>query len=160
MHRMHSPFHRLLVFASLLRVFASLFRVFASLLGVFASLLGVYGFEIFECFRKMALIALPVFAPADSPEQLVFGLIICFITFWNVHGECALSRANAHPVFPRSLVQSRPQRPPPIIRAQCKAVAPTMTPPETIPRVRRDDVTSLRRPAWGGYSESTTLVQL
>ena len=116
MHRMHSPFHRLLVFASLLRVFASLFRVFASLLGVFASLLGVfasllrvYGFEIFECFRKMALIALPVFAPADSPEQLVFGLIICFITFWNVHGECALSRANAHPVFPRSLVQSRPQ---------------------------------------------------
>ena len=40
-----------------------------------------YGFEIFECCRKMALIALPIFAPEDSPEQLVFGLIICFITF-------------------------------------------------------------------------------
>lgn len=39
-----------------------------------------YGFEIFECFRKMAMIALPIFAPANSPEQLTFGLMLCFIT--------------------------------------------------------------------------------
>jgi len=40
-----------------------------------------YGFDIFECGRKMALVALPIFLPADSPEQLTLGLIICFVTF-------------------------------------------------------------------------------
>ena len=40
-----------------------------------------YGFEIFECLRKILLIGLPIFLPADSPEQLCIGLIICFATF-------------------------------------------------------------------------------
>jgi len=40
-----------------------------------------YWFDIFECGRKMALVALPIFLPADSPEQLTLGLIICFVTF-------------------------------------------------------------------------------
>ena len=40
-----------------------------------------YWFEIFECVRKILLIGLPIFLPNDSPEQLVIGLIICFVTF-------------------------------------------------------------------------------
>jgi len=38
-------------------------------------------FDIFDCGRKMALVALPIFLPADSPEQLTLGLILCFVTF-------------------------------------------------------------------------------
>ena len=40
-----------------------------------------YWFEIFECTRKIMLVALPILLPADSPEQVVLGLIICFCTF-------------------------------------------------------------------------------
>ena len=40
-----------------------------------------YWFEIFECTRKIMLVALPIIMPADSPEQIVLGLIICFVTF-------------------------------------------------------------------------------
>ena len=38
-------------------------------------------FEIFECVRKLSLVGLPVFFMPDSLEQLVFGLIICFLSF-------------------------------------------------------------------------------
>ena len=38
-----------------------------------------YWFEIFECIRKILLILVPIFFPADSPEQLTIGLIICFV---------------------------------------------------------------------------------
>ena len=31
-------------------------------------------FEIFECGRKMALVALPIFLPADSPESVYAAL--------------------------------------------------------------------------------------
>ena len=42
----------------------------------------VWWFEIFECFRKLAIACLPVFfQPAGSPGQLVFGLLVCFIAF-------------------------------------------------------------------------------
>ena len=41
----------------------------------------VYGFEIFECFRKMLLILVPIFFEPDSPEQLTVGLIVCFATY-------------------------------------------------------------------------------
>ena len=39
-----------------------------------------YWFEIFECFRKILLVGLPVFLPMGSAAQLTTGLIICFIT--------------------------------------------------------------------------------
>ena len=40
-----------------------------------------YWFEIFECGRKILLVAVPIFLPQDSAEQLTCGLIICFCTF-------------------------------------------------------------------------------
>jgi hypothetical protein len=41
-----------------------------------------YGFEIFECFRKLALVGAPVFfSPQGSASQLIFGLLVCFLTF-------------------------------------------------------------------------------
>ena len=43
--------------------------------------LRTYWFEIFECFRKMALVCLPVFVGPGSPGQLILGLVICFITY-------------------------------------------------------------------------------
>jgi len=43
--------------------------------------LRTYWFEIFECVRKILLIGLPIFFPAGSPPQLIFGLIICFLSY-------------------------------------------------------------------------------
>jgi hypothetical protein len=43
--------------------------------------LRMYWFEIFECVRKILLIGLPIFFPAGSPAQLIFGLIICFLSY-------------------------------------------------------------------------------
>jgi len=43
--------------------------------------LRTYWFEIFECVRKIALIGLPIFFPPGSPPQLIFGLIICFLSY-------------------------------------------------------------------------------
>ena len=39
------------------------------------------GFEIFECFRKLALVCMPVMFEPGSVPQLLFGLIVCFTTF-------------------------------------------------------------------------------
>ena len=38
-------------------------------------------FEIFECFRKIAIVGLPVFFRAGSSSQRMFVLTICFLTF-------------------------------------------------------------------------------
>jgi hypothetical protein len=38
-------------------------------------------FEIFECFRKLALVCMPVAFEPGSVPQLIFGLMVCFITF-------------------------------------------------------------------------------
>jgi hypothetical protein len=43
--------------------------------------LRTYWFEIFECLRKIALIGLPIFFPPGSPPQLIFGVIICFLSY-------------------------------------------------------------------------------
>ena len=44
--------------------------------------LRVYYFELFECFRKLAIVCLPVFIPpSGSVPQLIFGLVVCFLTF-------------------------------------------------------------------------------
>jgi len=43
--------------------------------------LRTYGFEVFECIRKMLLILVPIFFEPNSPEQLTIGLIVCFITY-------------------------------------------------------------------------------
>jgi len=39
------------------------------------------GFEIIECFRKLALVCMPVAFKPGSVAQLLFGLITCFVTF-------------------------------------------------------------------------------
>jgi hypothetical protein len=41
----------------------------------------VFWFEIFECIRKLFLVCIPVFFEPGSSTQLIFGLMICFITF-------------------------------------------------------------------------------
>ena len=41
----------------------------------------VYAFEIFECFRKLALVGVPIFIEAGSLAQATYGLLVCFITF-------------------------------------------------------------------------------
>ena len=41
----------------------------------------VWWFEIFECFRKLAIACVPIFFAAGSAEQLIFGLFVCFISF-------------------------------------------------------------------------------
>lgn len=44
--------------------------------------LRTFYFEIIECFRKLAIVCLPVFfQPSGSVVQLMFGLIVCFLTF-------------------------------------------------------------------------------
>jgi len=40
-----------------------------------------FGFEIFECVRKVALVGLPVCFTAGSPGQLVLGLLTCFMSY-------------------------------------------------------------------------------
>ena len=52
---------------------------FAKIIGPYE--LRAYWFEIFECFRKLSLVGLPVFFMPGSLEQIVLGLIICFISF-------------------------------------------------------------------------------
>ena len=36
--------------------------------------------EVFECVRKVSLVGLPVFFEPGSSEQLMFGLLVCFVT--------------------------------------------------------------------------------
>lgn len=44
--------------------------------------LRTYSFELIECFRKLAIVCLPVFfQPSGSVSQLIFGLMVCFLTF-------------------------------------------------------------------------------
>jgi len=40
-----------------------------------------FWFEVFECVRKLAMVCMPVFFAEGSAEQLMFGLIVCFVTF-------------------------------------------------------------------------------
>ena len=54
--------------------------------GYFKKLIGpyelrVYWFEVFECVRKVALVGLPVFFMPGTLEQLILGLLICFLSF-------------------------------------------------------------------------------
>ena len=43
--------------------------------------LRTFYFEILECFRKLAIVCLPVFfQPSGSVSQLIFGLVVCFLT--------------------------------------------------------------------------------
>ena len=44
--------------------------------------LRTYYFELIECGRKLAIVCLPVFfSPSGSVSQLLFGLMVCFLTF-------------------------------------------------------------------------------
>jgi hypothetical protein len=40
-----------------------------------------YWFEIFECLRKLALISIPAFLPADTMARLICSLVICFLSY-------------------------------------------------------------------------------
>ena len=40
-----------------------------------------YWFELFECGRKILLVGMPVFFDMGSIAQLVFGLMVCFLSF-------------------------------------------------------------------------------
>lgn len=60
-------------------------KVKTELPAFFGKLLGPYElrcfwFEIFECIRKVLLVGIPVFMPPGSGGQLVFGLIVCYIS--------------------------------------------------------------------------------
>ena len=51
--------------------------------------LRTWWFEIFECGRKLAVACVPVFfQPSGSVSQLIFGLVVCFLTF-GTHMLCA-----------------------------------------------------------------------
>ena len=43
--------------------------------------LRTFYFELVECFRKLAIVCAPVFFDAGSVPQLIFGLVVCFMTF-------------------------------------------------------------------------------
>ena len=44
--------------------------------------LEAYHFEIVECLRKLLLVCMPIlFVPAGSAAQLIFGLLVCFLSF-------------------------------------------------------------------------------
>ena len=44
--------------------------------------LRTFYFELIECARKLLIVCIPVFfSPAGSPPQLIFGLLVCFLTF-------------------------------------------------------------------------------
>ena len=43
-------------------------------------LLRCYWFEVFECLRKICLVGFPVFFVDSELEQLMLGLVVCFIT--------------------------------------------------------------------------------
>jgi hypothetical protein len=53
-------------------------------------------FEIFECFRKLALVCMPVWFEPGSVAQLIFGLMVCFVTFgaYTAWAPFAEERAN------------------------------------------------------------------
>ena len=48
-----------------------------------------FDFEILECVRKLALVCMPVIFPPGSNAQLIFGLMVCFLTF----GVCKSARS-------------------------------------------------------------------
>jgi hypothetical protein len=56
-----------------------------------------YEFEVFECVRKLAVVCMPVFLPPGSNAQLIFGLMVCFVTFgfYAMMAPFAESRANS-----------------------------------------------------------------
>ena len=66
--------------------------------------LRTYGFEIFECIRKMLLILCPIFFEAGSPEQLCIGLIVCFATYGAYMVSAAQARTICHACLPPSLL--------------------------------------------------------
>jgi len=67
--------------------------------------LNVFYFEIAESLRKLSLVGLPVFFDAGDPSQLIFGLIICFITFGLVCSTRIERRASeGSPLTPFQLV--------------------------------------------------------
>ena len=39
-----------------------------------------FWWEMFECVRKLSLVGLPVFFNPGSSEQLMFGLLVCFLS--------------------------------------------------------------------------------
>ena len=43
--------------------------------------LRTYWWELFECARKISLIAVPIFLPPGSVDQLTVGILICFLSF-------------------------------------------------------------------------------
>jgi hypothetical protein len=43
--------------------------------------MGCAPFEVFECLRKIALIGLPSLFPVGSDAQLIFGYMVCFLSF-------------------------------------------------------------------------------
>jgi hypothetical protein len=45
-----------------------------------SELLAAHRFEVFECARKVALVGFPVFFVDDSLEQLMIGLVVCFVS--------------------------------------------------------------------------------
>ena len=42
--------------------------------------LRTFYFEIIECLRKLAVMCIPIFFPAGSGGQLIFGLMVCVMT--------------------------------------------------------------------------------
>ena len=62
------------------QVFKRLPRYMVKLVGDFRG--RYYYFEILECARKLLLVCIPVFFdPQGSVGQLMFGLLVCFVTF-------------------------------------------------------------------------------
>ena len=57
-----------------------------------------FEFEVFECGRKLALVCMPVFFPPGSNAQLIFGLMVCFVTFgfYTMMAPFTESRANTY----------------------------------------------------------------
>jgi Arc/MetJ family transcription regulator len=53
-------------------------------------------FEIYECVRKLALVCMPVWFEPGSVAQLIFGLMVCFLTFgaYTAWAPFAEERAN------------------------------------------------------------------
>ena len=49
--------------------------------GHMADVFAPHRFEVFECARKVALVGIPVFFVNDTLEQLMLGLIVCFLSF-------------------------------------------------------------------------------
>ena len=59
--------------------------------------LRVFWYEVFECFRKLALVGMPVVFDPGSVAQLIFGLLIAFATFgalsrWKPYNDSGANR--------------------------------------------------------------------